>query len=93
MERTQKNLNVVMNMEKRELLDQIICISMHIAEEKFLTDELLTDEFITKKEEAYIDSVNILHKHFRRYCKESIRELIFRKTTLMTFIICRLKNK
>ena len=33
-------------MEKRELLESDYLISsMHIAEEKFLTDELLTDEY------------------------------------------------
>ena len=45
MDRTQENLNFVMKMDKTELMEWIIDICMQIAEEKFLTDELLIDEY------------------------------------------------
>ena len=88
MERTPENLNYVMKMDKTELMDWIIDISMDIAEKKFLTDE-----YITKKEEAYIDSVNILREYLIQLCEDSLRKLIFKRTTLMTLTVHLLKEK
>ena len=93
MDRTQENLNFVMKMDKTELMEWIIDICMQIAEEKFLTDELLIDEYITKKEEAYIDSVNILREYLIQLCEDSLRKLIFKRTTLMTLTVHLLKEK
>ena len=91
MERNPNNLNHVMVMDKRTLLDWIIDINMDFAEKRFMTDELLTDDYLHDREQAYIDAKLSFLDNLNNFTDDALRELIFRGTTMKTIMVSVLK--
>ena len=91
MERNPNNLNYVMAMDKRTLLDWIIDINMDFAEKGLMTDELLTNDYLQDREQAYIDTKLSLLEHLNHFTDETLRELIFRGTTMKSIMVSVLK--
>ena len=82
-----------MAMDKRTLLDWIIDINMDFAEKRFMTDELLTDDYLHDREQAYIDTITKLSllEYLNHFTDETLRELIFRETTMKSIMVSVLK--
>ena len=91
MERNPDNLNYVMAMDKRTLLDWIIDINMDFAEKRFMTDELLTDDYLHDREQAYIGTKLSFLEYLNHFTDETLRELIFRETTMKSIMVSVLK--
>ena len=87
MERNPNNLNYVMAMDKKTLLDWIIDVNMDFAEKRFMTDELLTDDYIHDREQAYIDAKLSLIEQLNNFTEETLRELIFREKTIVVSVL------
>ena len=93
MDRNQVTYDFMMKMKKNELLEWIIDFCMEVAVRNFLIDELLTDEYITKKEEALNEIANSLHEHFKKCQRDTLRYFIFKKHRLMCLTVDYLKEK
>ena len=69
MEITLDNVEKCQKMSKKNLIDNFVGICMNIVKNQLITDESLTDKYLTNKEEAYVKSKQALHKHLKNSSK------------------------
>ena len=79
MEITLDNVEKYQKMSKKNLIDNFVGICMNIAKNQLITDESLTDKYLTNKEEAYVKSKQALHKHLKKFIKIELQDMIFDK--------------
>ena len=77
MEITLENTEKYHKMSKKNLIDDIVGIGMNIAKKQLITDESLTDKYLTNKEEAYAKLKQALQKHLNKIVKIELRHIIF----------------